>query len=80
MGGGLYGDALPMSLPLIPFKMISVRGSYVGSLQEMHELMDLLKTGKVPPIPIEPRSPSQADQALTDLKESRVLGRNVLKS
>ena len=75
---GLYGDALSMPLPLFPFKMLTMRGTYTGSLGEMHELMDLVKAGKVPPIPVQPRPLAQATETLTDLRDGKVLGRVVL--
>jgi D-arabinose 1-dehydrogenase-like Zn-dependent alcohol dehydrogenase len=75
---GLYGDALPLSLPLFPFKLMTMRGSYTGTLEEMGELMTLVKAGKVPPIPVEPRPLAEATRTLTDLREGRILGRVVL--
>lgn len=75
---GLHGGALTVPLPLFPFKMMSVKGSFVGSLAELGELMDLVKAGRVPPIPVEARPLSAANQALDDLREGRVLGRVVL--
>lgn len=75
---GLYGDALPLSLPMLPFKVLTLRGSYVGSVAEMAALMDLVRSGKVPPIPIHPRPLPEANQALDDLRQGRVLGRTVL--
>ncbi len=75
---GLYGGALSMSLPMFPFMMRRVTGSYVGNLKEMHELMDLVKGGKVPPIPIESRPMERVNETLDDLKAGRVVGRVVL--
>ncbi len=76
---GLYGDAMPLSLALLPLKMATIRGSYVGSLAEMHEMMELVRGGKVAPIPLELRPLSEATAALTDLRAGRVMGRVVLK-
>ena len=76
---GLYGDAISIGMPLFPFKMMTVEGSYVGTLEEMRELMALVKAGKVPPIPVARRPLAQATQALRDLREGKVLGRVVLK-
>ena len=76
---GLYGDRLPMSLALFPLKMLTVQGSYVGTLAEMHELMRLAKAGDVQPIPISTRPLAEATAALEDLKAGRVVGRVVLK-
>ena len=76
---GLYGGALPLSTILLPLKVLTLKGSYVGSLEEMHELMALVKEGKVPPIPIETRPLSAATSALDDLRAGKVLGRVVLR-
>ena len=67
-----------LSVPMLPFKVLTLKGSYVGSLSEMTALMELARAGKVPPIPINPRPLSEADQALVDLRQGRVLGRTVL--
>ena len=77
---GLYGGAASVSTVLFPFKMMSVEGSYVGTLDDLKELMVLVKAGKVPPIPLEIRAPDQATQALSDLKSGgKVRGRVVLQ-
>ena len=77
---GLYGGSkLPLALPGIPPRQLTLRGSYVGTLPEMHALMDLVRAGKVPPIPTSPRPLAEADAALEDLENGRVVGRYVLK-
>ena len=77
---GLYGGSQPISTVLFPFKMMTVEGSYVGTLDDLRELLALGKDGKVPPIPIERRAADQASQALADLKSGgRVRGRVVLQ-
>ena len=48
---GLFGGALRLSLPLLPLKHLTIRGSYVGSPAEMAELMALARAGAVPPAP-----------------------------
>src|SRR3546814_6348890 len=40
---GLYGGQMTISLPTIPMRAISILGSYVGSLGELKELMELVK-------------------------------------
>jgi len=76
---GLYGGAAPLSSVLFPFKMMTVEGSYVGTLDDLKELMALVQAGKVPPIPVETRTADQASQALSDLKTGgKVRGRVVL--
>ena len=77
---GLYGGALPVSPVMFPFKMMSIEGSYVGTLDDLKELMALVKAGKVPPIPLETRPAEKASEALSDLKTGgRVRGRVVLQ-
>lgn len=76
---GLYGGALNIPLPFIPMNARIIQGSYVGSLQEMEELMALVRAGRIAPISIEERPLDQANQALTDLKAGRVKGRLVLR-
>ena len=68
---GLYGGAHPISTVLFPFKMMTIEGSYVGTLDDLRELLALVQAGKVPPIPIETRPADQASAALSDLKSWR---------
>jgi propanol-preferring alcohol dehydrogenase len=76
---GLYGGAHPISTVLFPFKMMTIEGSYVGTLDDLRELLALGQAGKVPPIPIELRPLDQASGALSDLKTGgKVRGRVVL--
>jgi D-arabinose 1-dehydrogenase-like Zn-dependent alcohol dehydrogenase len=76
---GLYGGAHPISAVLFPFKMMTIEGSYVGTLDDLWELLTLVQAGKVPPIPVEMRPADQASEALSDLKGGgKVRGRVVL--
>jgi len=75
---GLFGGAATLPVPSFVFKQMTVRGSYVGTLAEMHELMAIVRGGTVPPIPIEERPLAQANRALEDLADGKVLGRLVL--
>ena len=75
---GLFGGQLHASLPLWPLRNLTVRGSYVGSLNEMRQLMSLVQVGAVPPIPVRPRSMAHAQAVLNDLREGGAVGRMVL--
>jgi len=75
---GLYGGELVHPLPPIAQRAIGIVGSYVGSLQELKEVVALAKKKKLRPSPIETRPADQANRALEDLKAGRVLGRVVL--
>ena len=60
--------------------MMTIEGSYVGTLDDLQELLALVRAGKVPPIPLETRPADQASAALSDLKSGgRVRGRVVLQ-
>jgi D-arabinose 1-dehydrogenase-like Zn-dependent alcohol dehydrogenase len=76
---GLFGGAMALPLPLMPQRSLTLRGSYVGTLEEMEEVMALGRAGKVPPIPLDLRPLAQAAQALDDLRAGRVAGRVILK-
>jgi len=77
---GLYGGACPISTVMFPFKMMTIEGSYVGTLEDLKELLALGKTGKIPPIPIETRPADQVSAALSELKSGgKVRGRVVLR-
>jgi alcohol dehydrogenase/propanol-preferring alcohol dehydrogenase len=65
-------------LPLIPIKAITIQGSYVGNLRETEELLDLVRTKKVAPIPVTPMPLAKADAALRDLKSGKLVGRAIL--
>ena len=57
---------------------MSIIGNFVGSLVEANELLDLVRSGKVPGIPVELRPLDQANSALDDLRAGKVIGRVVL--
>ncbi len=75
---GLFGGALTLALPLLPFRSISIGGSYVGSLGEMGELVALAAKGEARPVPVETRPLERAQASLDDLVAGRVVGRVVL--
>ncbi|MCH7928919.1 MAG: alcohol dehydrogenase catalytic domain-containing protein [Proteobacteria bacterium] len=75
---GLYGGDITVSLPLLPLRNMTIRGSYVGRLGEMHELIDLVRGGKVEPVPVATRPLDQVTKTLEDLDEGRILGRVVV--
>ena len=75
---GLYGGAANLSVPMFPLKSLTVMGSYVGSLEDMHELMAVVVAGKVDPLPVSKRPLNQADVTLRDLADGNIIGRVVL--
>ncbi len=75
---GLMGGDLTLALPVIPMRPLTIQGSYVGTLQELHELVDLVQRTGMKPIPVNTRPMAQANAAMQDLHHGRVVGRTVL--
>jgi len=75
---GLFGGAMGMPIPMFPLRPFSIIGSFVGSLAEAQEMMELVRAGKVDPIPFETRSLDQASKTLEDLRGGKIVGRVVL--
>ena len=75
---GLYGGSLTIPIPFIPMNARIIQGSYVGGLEDMGELMAMVRQGKIAPIEITERPLREANQALIDLKAGNVCGRQVL--
>jgi alcohol dehydrogenase/propanol-preferring alcohol dehydrogenase len=77
---GLIGGASSIVPAMIALKAVSIVGSYVGSLQELQELLALAQDGTLPPLPLNLRPLAQANQALDDLRAGKVRGRTVLQA
>ena len=75
---GLYGGALSFPMPFFPQRAIAIRGSYVGTLDELHEVVGLRPRGRVPPIPLDVRPLDAAPEAMADLRAGHVRGRVIL--
>lgn len=72
---GLFGGGVALSIPLLPMRNLSLRGSYVGSLKEFRELLALLREADVKPVPIQTRPIHQINHIFEDIREGRVPGR-----
>ena len=75
---GLYGGSLKLSLPLIPMRSITLKGSYVGELRELKELVEIIKLGNTKLITIKKQDLDTANEAMADLRAGKVNGRIVL--
>ncbi len=75
---GLFGGAVELSVPMFPLKSLSIMGSYVGNLADMGELMDLVGSGRVAPLPVATRPLGEAAATLADLAAGKIVGRVVL--
>lgn len=75
---GLHGGTFKSPLPKLPQLALTVAGSYVGSCNDLKELMELVKAGKVKSVPITERPLEKAYDTVIDLLEGNVVGRVVL--
>jgi D-arabinose 1-dehydrogenase-like Zn-dependent alcohol dehydrogenase len=75
---GLYGGEIKLPTVYFPLRGMGVRGSYVGTLPELKELVALAKKGSLKPIKVTRRNLSEASDAVYDLKAGKVVGRVVL--
>jgi alcohol dehydrogenase, propanol-preferring len=75
---GLYGGDLTVSLPPIPMRALTIQGSYVGSLPEMAELMDLVRRTGPPEVPVATRPLDDVNEVMEQLRAGKIIGRVVL--
>lgn len=77
---GLFGGEIHLSTAFLPLRVMSLRGSYVGSHDEIAELLELVARTGLPPVPLHTRPLCEVSQALEDLRAGKVIGRVVLRS
>jgi alcohol dehydrogenase, propanol-preferring len=75
---GLFGGELKLNLITMPTRAYKIIGSYTGSISEMVELVSLAKRGVIKPVVSNRFRLDQATEALTMLKEGKVVGRGVI--
>ncbi|MFQ3340191.1 MAG: propanol-preferring alcohol dehydrogenase, partial [Gammaproteobacteria bacterium] len=73
------GGKFEVQLPLMTITSRTLKGCYLGSIQEMAELMDLVRAGKIEPVPVETRHISKANDTINDLKTGKIKGLVSLK-
>jgi alcohol dehydrogenase/propanol-preferring alcohol dehydrogenase len=75
----MLGGKYEVQLPLMTLSTRTMKGCYLGSIDEMRELMDLVRAGKIESVPVETRPASQANDTLADLKNGNIKGLVCLK-
>ena len=76
---GLFGGDVTIPTPFFPMKALTVQGSYVGSLPEIAELLDLVYREGAPDVPVATRPLDQVTAALNDLRDGKIVGRVVMR-
>lgn len=75
---GLFGGSFTLPVPMFPLRALTIMGSYVGSTTEAAEMIELVKAGKISPIPVEKRLLDQTGKSLDDLRQGKIVGRVVI--
>jgi propanol-preferring alcohol dehydrogenase len=75
---GLFGGSVEIQLVTIPLKAITIQGAYTGSFNDMIELLELAKKGPIRPIVSKHFPLSEANTALEDLRQRKIIGRAVI--
>ena len=75
---GLFGGDFTLSLPPIPMRALTIQGSYVGSVPEMTELMELVRRTGLPDVPVTTRPLDDVNTVMDELRAGKVVGRTVL--
>lgn len=77
---GLFGGEFVLPTALMAIKAVVLHGNYVGSLAELHEVVELATAGRLPRIPIidGPLNADGVNAGLTGLRENTIAGRTVL--
>ncbi|MGA0593814.1 alcohol dehydrogenase [Enterovirga sp. CN4-39] len=75
---GLYGGEIAISTALLPLRQTTIRGSYVGSLEELRELVGVMQTRDVKAVPVTTRPMAEVNAILADLEAGRIVGRTVM--
>ncbi|MGN6630588.1 MAG: alcohol dehydrogenase [Candidatus Nitrosocosmicus sp.] len=75
---GLFGGELKLNLVSMPTRAYSIIGSYTGNMQDMAELVSLANRKVIKPVISDRFKLDQATEALTKLKEGKIIGRGVI--
>jgi propanol-preferring alcohol dehydrogenase len=75
---GLFGGELKLDLVSMPARAYRLIGSYSGSITDLIELVSLARRGVIRPIISNRVNLDQATEALTMLKNGKILGRGVI--
>jgi alcohol dehydrogenase/propanol-preferring alcohol dehydrogenase len=75
---GLFGGELRFPLPALAVQQLQLRGSFTGTLAEFDELMELVRKGRIKPIPARSVPIADVNDSMRALREGHVSGRVVL--
>lgn len=75
---GLFGGEMTVPTHFFPLRNATIRGSYTGSLQELRELLALVRAHGVRPLPVACHPLDAVPRLLEEMRQGRVVGRAVV--
>jgi alcohol dehydrogenase, propanol-preferring len=75
---GLYGGALKLNLVSMPTRAYKLIGSYTGNIAQLAELVSLARRGAIKPLVSDKFKLEEATDALSRLKDGKIVGRGVI--
>ena len=72
------GGDITLALPVIPMRPLTIQGSYVGTLEELRELVALVRKTNAISLPVHSRPMAEANAAMDDLQRGKTVGRTIL--
>jgi alcohol dehydrogenase/propanol-preferring alcohol dehydrogenase len=75
---GIGGGELTLSAASTIFRAQAIQGSLTGTIQELREVIDLARQGRLSAKPVQERPKDEANAAMEDLEHGLVTGRIVL--
>lgn len=75
---GVMGGELKLSLVGNIFKAVTIMGNNTGNLAHLHQVVELAKSGKLLPVPVQTVSWDDANGAMQRMRDGKVAGRQVL--
>ena len=76
---GMMGGSLEIPLAMLSPRNLTIRGSHVGTLDELKELIRFASDGLLQPIPVSTKPMNDINQIIDDLELRRFVGRVVVK-
>jgi D-arabinose 1-dehydrogenase-like Zn-dependent alcohol dehydrogenase len=75
---GMMGGSLEVPLAMLSPRNLTIRGSHVGTLDELKELIHFASAGLLRPIPVSTKPMREINQIIDDLELRRFVGRVVV--
>ena len=75
---GLFGGSVELNLALMPLRAFKILGSYTGKYTDLVELVSLAKKGVIRSVVSRRFKLDEANDALSQLKQGKIIGRAVI--